>query len=127
MVRVQEGEQEKSATYRAKVSGCFILPDMFYIYILSSESADKYYIGHTDDVARRLNEHNHSDRLTFTSKYRPWKLRAVYKCSFVRNEALSIERFIKKQKSRRLIERLIEGEQMHGKLAQLVRVPHVRD
>jgi putative endonuclease len=48
----------------------------------------------------------------------------------VENEsaAIKIERFIKKQKSRNLIERLCQedfvGENI---LAQLVRVPHVRD
>ena len=104
-----------------------ILLTMFYIYILFSETADKYYVGHTDDVERRLNEHNHSERLTFTSKYRPWKLRAVFECSSVRNEALNMERFIKKQKSRKLIQRMIDGEKLQGILAQLVRVPHVRD
>ena len=40
---------------------------------------------------------------------------------------MKIERFIKKQKSRRLIEKIVIGESLEGKLAQLVRVPHVRD
>jgi predicted GIY-YIG superfamily endonuclease len=30
---------------------------MFYIYIIYSESADKYYIGHTNEPVRRLSEH----------------------------------------------------------------------
>ncbi|WP_186462327.1 hypothetical protein [Pedobacter suwonensis] len=37
------------------------------------------------------------------------------------------ERFIKSQKSRKLIERMVKGEMLTGILAQLVRVPHVRD
>ncbi len=100
---------------------------MFYIYILFSEAANKYYVGHTDDVKRRLNEHNHSDRLTFTSKNRPWSLLAVFECGAVRKDALSMERFIKRQKNRQLIQRMINGEKLEGRLAQLVRVPHVRD
>ena len=100
---------------------------MYYIYILYSVTADRYYVGHTDNVERRLNEHNASDRLTFTAKHRPWKLYAVFECSIVRNEALKMERFIKRQKSRRLIQRMIDGNKLQGKLAQLVRVPHVRD
>ncbi|MCB8994752.1 MAG: GIY-YIG nuclease family protein [Bacteroidales bacterium] len=31
---------------------------MFYIYILYSAKYDKYYVGHTDNVPRRLEEHN---------------------------------------------------------------------
>jgi len=100
---------------------------MYYIYILFSKASNKYYVGHTDDVQRRLNEHNDSDRLTYTSKHRPWKLCAVFECSSVRNEALALERFIKRQKSRGLIQRMVDGEKLNGRLAQLVRVPHVRD
>jgi len=40
---------------------------------------------------------------------------------------MGIEKFIKKQKSRTLIEKLITGGEFFGILAQLVRVPHVRD
>ncbi len=100
---------------------------MFYIYIIFSQAANKYYVGHTDDVKRRLNEHNHSDRLTFTAKHRPWSLCALFEAGTLRTEALNMERFIKKQKSRKLIQRMVDGEKLQGKLAQLVRVPHVRD
>jgi len=40
---------------------------------------------------------------------------------------MKVERFIKKQKSRSLILKLVEGKELSGELAQLVRVPHVRD
>ena len=32
---------------------------MYYIYILYSVPADKFYIGQTGDVQKRLEEHNH--------------------------------------------------------------------
>jgi putative endonuclease len=38
-----------------------------------------------------------------------------------------MEKFIKKQKSRKLIEKLIGGTEVNGILAQLVRVPQVCD
>ena len=41
--------------------------------------------------------------------------------------AMQAEKFIKKQKSRALIERLVAGEPVFGVLSLLVRVPHVRD
>ena len=31
---------------------------MFYVYILKSKKDDKLYIGYTDDLKRRFNEHN---------------------------------------------------------------------
>ena len=101
---------------------------MFYVYILHSPSSDLYYIGYTDDVERRLSEHNDPEKqTTFTSKHQPWHLKAAFACSEERSEAMKAERFIKRQKSRSFIERLIDGESFEGPLAQLVRVPHVRD
>ena len=102
---------------------------MFYIYILYSVSSDKYYIGYSNNYQRRLIEHNTMERrINYTSKHRPWILHAVFECSTKESEAVSIERFIKSQKSRKLIEQLCNPSFIpSGRLAQLVRVPHVRD
>ena len=100
---------------------------MFYIYILYSDTADKYYVGYSNDYERRLAEHNTSLNNTFTSKYRPWQIKVVFACGSAEASAMKIEKFIKKQKSRKLIEDLIAGRELTGVLAQLVRVPHVRD
>ncbi len=101
---------------------------MFYLYILHSSNHDRYYIGHSSNPWLRLAHHNTDDKDTFTSKYRPWDLTAVFEVGNTRAEALNIERFIKKQKSRKLIEQLINPEFIpQASLAQLVRVPHVRD
>ncbi|MBE0640218.1 MAG: GIY-YIG nuclease family protein [Bacteroidales bacterium] len=108
------------------MSAFCIFTGMFYIYILYSRSADRYYVGHTDDYLRRLDEHSNSERNTYTSKHRPWELKAVFECGDDRGEAQKIELFIKKQKSRKLIEGIIHGQLLTGILAQLVRVPHVR-
>jgi putative endonuclease len=99
----------------------------FYIYILYSETSNIYYVGYTNNFERRLEEHNSSQHLTFTSKHRPWILKAVFSCGNDETFAIKVERFIKKQKSRKLIEKLIEGGEFTGILAQPVRVPHVRD
>lgn len=100
---------------------------MYYIYILYSESSDKYYVGYSSDPFRKLNEHNNSLLTTYTSKHRPWDLKAIYSCGDNKTVAIELERFIKKQKSRKLIQSLIEGRILTGVLAQLVKVPHVRD
>ncbi|HOI31869.1 MAG: GIY-YIG nuclease family protein [Bacteroidales bacterium] len=100
---------------------------MYYLYILYSEKADKYYVGISPDPDCRLQEHNTSDRISFTKKHRPWRMVALFECAVSLSEAMKIERFIKKQKSRKLIERMVSGESLDDKPAQLVRVPHMRD
>ncbi len=81
---------------------------MFYIYILYSKKSDKYYIGLTTNVIRRLDEHNNpSVNNKYTAKHLPWELKLFFECSDFRSEGLLIERFIKNQKSRIFIEKLI--------------------
>ncbi|MBS3737377.1 MAG: GIY-YIG nuclease family protein [Psychroflexus sp.] len=101
---------------------------MFYIYIIYSKKHDKYYIGSTQNPWKRIDKHNTSVFNTFTSKYRPWELKAVFEAGTQRGEAEKIEKFIKKQKSKVLLQKLIKPNFVpSAKLAQLVRVPHVRD
>jgi putative endonuclease len=101
---------------------------MYYIYIIYSDSADLYYVGYTNDPQRRLIEHNTNPHNTFTSKHRPWIMKALFESGIFESDAIIIERFIKKQKSRKLIEILCNpGFNPLGKLAQLVRVPYIRD
>ncbi|MBZ9728576.1 GIY-YIG nuclease family protein [Salegentibacter sp. JZCK2] len=78
----------------------------FYVYILFSEMLDKYYIGSTKDIATRLEKHRQSKK-GFTAKARDWIV--VYSENFEsRQEAIKRERQIKKWKSRKMIEKLIE-------------------
>ncbi len=84
---------------------------MFYIYILYSNLADKYYIGQTSDVQKRLYEHNHPIETTkFTAKFIPWVLLTDFPVSENRADALKIERFIKNQKSKKFILKLLENK-----------------
>ncbi len=92
---------------------------MFYIYIIYSSSADKYYIGYSDDPNRRLVEHNTKPFNTYTSKHRPWILKAVFPISEDRGQAMKVERYSKKLKSRKIIEQLIEKQDCPEQLAQL--------
>ncbi|MCH7398315.1 GIY-YIG nuclease family protein [Belliella sp. DSM 107340] len=100
----------------------------FYLYILYSSIFDKFYIGYSADPWRRLEQHNSGRVHKFTSSYRPWELAAVFKIGSDRCMAMKIEKFIKKQKSKILLKKLIDVDFVpEGFLAQLVRVPHVRD
>ncbi len=101
---------------------------MYYIYIIYSDTANLFYVGYTSDPQLRLIEHNNNPHYTFTSKLRPWVMKALFECGLSESDAIITERFIKKQKSRRLIELLCNPVFIpSGKLFQLVRVPHVRD
>ncbi|WP_234109692.1 GIY-YIG nuclease family protein [Chryseobacterium sp. R2A-55] len=101
---------------------------IFYIYILFSESSGIYYIGYTTDVSRRFLQHNEFSETSFTSKHRPWKLMAAFEVLGNESDAMKIERFIKKQKSSKFIRKIIDtNTELTGVLAQLVRVPIIRD
>lgn len=41
----------------------------FWVYILATERNGTFYVGHTDDLARRVWEHRAEVRPGFTSKY----------------------------------------------------------
>jgi putative endonuclease len=74
-------------------------------YILFSEKLGKYYIGSTDDLDRRLTEHNRG-KTTFTRTGVPWVL--VYREDFgSKAEAYKREIEIKKKKSAKYISTLI--------------------
>ncbi len=78
---------------------------MFYIYILYSKTADKYYVGQTDNIENRLESHQ-TGISKYTSFVHDWKL--AYSESFeTRNEAIRRENEIKKKKSRKYIQWLI--------------------
>ncbi|MBL0146624.1 MAG: GIY-YIG nuclease family protein [Chitinophagaceae bacterium] len=78
-----------------------------YLYILFSQKLNKYYIGSTPDLDRRLIEHNRGKE-KFTSTGIPWIL--VYKEVFTElKEARKRELFVKKQKSRKFIEKMISS------------------
>ncbi len=95
---------------------------MHYIYILYSESSNIYYVGESTNPWKRLIQHNAGLPGKFTSRYSNWVIRAVFLVEN-RTEALKLERFIKKQKSRKLIERLCDPTFVpNGKLSPMKRV-----
>ena len=78
---------------------------MFYVYIIHSKTANKYYVGQTENLEKRLISHL-SGISKYTSISTDWIL--VYTESFAtRNEAIRRENEIKKKKSKKYIEWLI--------------------
>ena len=76
---------------------------MFRVYILRNPNG-RFYIGHTDDLTKRISSHNRTDKIAgkFTRKNGPWTL--VWSEEHVdRSSAVRREREIKSWKSARLI------------------------
>jgi putative endonuclease len=48
---------------------------MYFVYSLESENCIHWYVGITNDVERRLAEHN-DGRSMHTNKHKPWKLKS---------------------------------------------------
>jgi len=67
---------------------------MFYIYILQSLSnPDKTYVGFTENIERRLSEHNAGSQV-YSHRYAPWDLLA-YTAFKDRISALAFELYLK--------------------------------
>lgn len=80
----------------------------FFLYILKSQFADKYYTGISEFPLRRLDYHNSIEK-GFTSRYRPWKI--IFTKEFPdKISALNAEMKIKKWKSKKMIELHIDGK-----------------
>ncbi len=76
----------------------------FYTYILWSRKTGRFYVGHTEDLQRRLFEHN-NNRTDSIKNRGPWEL--VYSEEFAtRSEASRRERQMKRMKSHAWLERL---------------------
>ena len=69
---------------------------------------NKYYVGSSENPEKRLAEHNYG-KANFTSKGVPWKLMFT-ELSGSKQEAQKRERYIKRMKSRKYIEQLIDAE-----------------
>jgi putative endonuclease len=90
---------------------------MYYTYILYSKSKDQYYTGYTSvGVEQRLNRHN-GGATPSTRTGIPWTLR-YYKSFDSKTEAIKWENFIKRQKSRQFIEKLINSDENECDIAQ---------
>ena len=74
---------------------------MYTTYILFSAKINKYYTGHTIDLKRRIEEHNHG-KTAFMASGVPWII--VFTRAFnSRSEAMKLEDKIKKRGANRFL------------------------
>ncbi len=69
---------------------------MIYTYLLHSKKRDVFYCGITNDVRRRVKEHNTGGGVEFTKRYGPWSLVYV-KAHDTYIEARKHEKWLKKK------------------------------
>lgn len=70
------------------------------VYVLHSKSAARTYVGVTDDVTRRLHQHNGvtTGGARATRPGRPWKVRVIYGPFATRGEAQQVEYQVKQRR-----------------------------
>jgi putative endonuclease len=74
---------------------------MFRVYILYSKSLRKYYVGQTQDLDRRIEEHNRG-KTSFTAKGVPWEITWTNEYAS-RSEAMAMEKRIKSRGAGRFL------------------------
>jgi putative endonuclease len=81
---------------------------MHYLYILYSQRIDQYYTGQTVDVDQRLQKHNRGHSAA-TKRGVPWALKKVVEFD-TKKEVIKAENWLKRMKSRKIIEQIIKGK-----------------
>lgn len=80
----------------------------FYTYVLISEIDQSLYIGYTDNLNRRLNEHN-SGRSFTTKKKMPWAI-IYYESCLSKEDAIAREKYLKSGMGRRYLKNRLKHQ-----------------
>ncbi|MCL5675926.1 MAG: GIY-YIG nuclease family protein [Patescibacteria group bacterium] len=78
---------------------------MYYVYVLKSKIAKKSYVGLTNNVKRRLLEHN-TGKDTYTKRYKPWIV-IYFESVEDRVKAREREKYFKSSRGRRFLKQNI--------------------
>ncbi|MCL6258080.1 GIY-YIG nuclease family protein [Aquiflexum sp. TKW24L] len=93
----------------------------FCVYILYSKVIDQYYIGYTENLETRLDQHNqHIFQGAFTKKAEDWEVFHIIECQSI-VQALKIEKHIKNNRSRKYLVDLAKYPQISQKLLEKYR------
>lgn len=81
-----------------------------FLYILFSKSKDSFYIGESHNVEERLVKHNTHvyNPKCFTKIANDWEIALKYPCKS-KEDALYVERYIKRMKSKKFILKIIDN------------------
>lgn len=78
---------------------------MHIVYILQSQKTNKYYVGCTNNLKKRILQHNLGENIS-TKNGRPWKL-IIYKKFENQQDAYNYEKKIKSYKGGNAFKKLI--------------------
>ncbi|MCH7828465.1 GIY-YIG nuclease family protein [Patescibacteria group bacterium] len=79
----------------------------YIVYILQSLSAKKSYVGVTDNIERRIKEHN-SGKHFYTKRHTPWKVIHTEEYSNFQ-EAQRQEKYLKTTSGRRIMKKIFDS------------------
>ena len=85
------------------------------VYILYSQKLNKFYTGFTTNLNMRLDFHKNAENRKFTHNSDDWEVFYTIEC-FSKKQGLSIEKHIKKMKSKTYIENLSKYPEITIKL-----------
>ena len=85
------------------------------VYILHSDKLNRYYIGFTQNLEKRLLFHKNSEGRKFTAKADDWTVFLTIICND-KNQGLLVEKHIKEMKSNKYIQNLKKYPEMQDKL-----------
>jgi putative endonuclease len=78
----------------------------YYIYVLQSLKNRSLYIGYTEDLRKRIKQHNDGDS-EYTKKYMPWEL-IHYAAYLNEKDAKRREDYLKTNQGSRLLKRMLK-------------------
>lgn len=81
---------------------------MYYAYVLLSLKSKRLYIGYTNDLKQRFEEHNKGQGGEYTSKNRPFKL-VYYEAFLSKKDAGRQEKFYKTGYGREVLNEKIKN------------------
>ena len=80
----------------------------FFVYVLESLSDKSWYIGFTNDISKRLEEHNNGQSY-YTKRKMPWKI-LYYEVSYEKNDAIAREKYLKSGMGRRYLKNRLKNQ-----------------
>ncbi len=81
---------------------------MYYVYVIKSLKDSLFYVGYTENLKKRINEHN-LGKVTSTKNRRPFEL-VYYEASRNQLDALKRERYLKTTYGKRYIRNRINND-----------------
>ena len=82
--------------------------EKFYVYVLSSQQDNSWYIGYTANLDERIIQHNSGKTIT-TSKKMPWKI-IYFEVSFNKQDAIAREKYLKSGMGRRYLKNRLQNQ-----------------